>query len=227
MRWIRLPHFKLKVGDADDGRRVESAVRVLGRGLRNGRITLRLDANSAWTPEAARQRLSDWEALPITCVEQPLPRGDLAAWAGLAAATNIPLMADESLVTFEDGKSLIENRAASWFNIRISKNGGIIPAMRLAALARRHGIQCQMGCMVGETSILSAAGRWFLQLVPGIEIAEGSFGKFLLEDDVVNRSLRFGWAGGWRQVTGPGLGIDVSTEKLEAFSSTRPLHIHF
>jgi muconate cycloisomerase len=219
MRLLRLPHFKLKVGDEHDDERLAAAMRILGRGLRAGRITLRLDANGAWTLDQAMSRLSEWEALPITCVEQPLPKGDFAAWQKLAAATNLPLMADESLVTPDDAEALIVHRAASWFNIRISKNGGLIPAVRLVLLARRHNIECQLGCMVGETSILSAAGRWFLQLVPGIRIAEGSFGGFLLTGDVATRPLRFGWRGSWKPLRGPGLGVDVVPQQLDRFAA--------
>src|SRR5690606_34294275 len=114
----------------------------------------------------------------------------------------IALMADEALLTLDDAEELIDRKAVRWFNIRISKNGGLIPAIKLAILARRHQLFYQLGCMVGETSILSAAGRWFLQLVPNVRFAEGSFGKFLLTDDVVPKSLRFGFGGRWRPMTG-------------------------
>jgi hypothetical protein len=54
-------------------------------------------------------------------------------------------MADESLVTPDDAEALIAHRTASWFNIRISKNGGLIPCLRLAMLARRHGMHLLCG----------------------------------------------------------------------------------
>lgn len=227
MRVIRLRHFKLKVGDTGDDERVAQAVRLLGRAIAAGRATLRVDANSAWSLESARAKLAAWEDRPILCVEQPLPRGRMDDWAALARESNLPLMADESLVTLDDAEQLIAHRATSWFNIRISKNGGLLPALRLALLARRHRVQCQLGCMVGETSLLSAAGRWFLQWTPGIEIAEGSFGRFLLRDDVTDRSLRFGCGGAWTPMTGPGLGVMVSASKLTALASSKPETITF
>src|SRR5262249_49413012 len=147
-----------------------------------------------WTLEVARQRLAAWADLPITSIEQPLPRGQEDAWYHLLGASRIGLMADESLVTAADAETLLRHRAAAWFNIRISKNGGLLPAMRLAATAQKHGIRIQLGCMVGETSILSAAGLWFLHMVPNVRFAEGCYGKFLLRGDVASRTLRFGWA---------------------------------
>ena len=74
MRWYGLRDFKLKVGYDDDGERVRAAARGLGRAL--GRTaTLRLDANGAWTAGQAIERLSAWDDVPISTVEQPLARG--------------------------------------------------------------------------------------------------------------------------------------------------------
>jgi muconate cycloisomerase len=222
MRLFGLRHFKVKVGDAAEQARLVAAMRVLGRTLQAGRATLRLDANGAWTPQQARQRLGEWGRLPITCVEQPLGKVCLEEWTALAAESRIPLMADESLVTPEDADDLIRRRAAAWFNIRLSKNGGLLPALRLALLAARHGIHCQLGCMVGETSLLAAAGRWFLQLVPRISIAEGSFGRFLLSGDVTRKPLRFSYGGRWKAMAGCGWGAGVEEGLLREFSSRPP-----
>ncbi len=226
-RWARIGHFKLKVGDADDGARLDATVRALDRKLTNGKVTLVLDANAAWTLDEATEKLRAWQHLPITCVEQPLAKDAGKDWGELARRTSLPLMPDESLVTPDDAEAMIVQQAAGWFNIRIAKNGGLLPSLQLAVLARRHGIAVRLGCMVGETSILSAAGRWFLQPVPGVRFAEGSFGRFLLKDDVVSRSLRFGFGGRWRPMTGPGLGIDVEQERLERLALTAPTHVPF
>ncbi|MFQ5423887.1 MAG: enolase C-terminal domain-like protein [Phycisphaerae bacterium] len=227
LRLAGLRDFKLKVGDDVEVERLAAAVGVLKRSLRHGRTTLRLDANGAWSFDHAVRRLSEWRDLPIACVEQPLPKRQASQWAELARASSLPLMADESLVTFDDAEDLIVHRAARWFNIRIAKNGGLIPALRLAITARKHGIACQLGCMVGETSILSAAGRWFLQLVPDIRFAEGSFGRFLLTDDVTPRAIRFGFAGRWRPLTGYGLGVTIDPARLRRRAIQPPIEIQF
>jgi L-alanine-DL-glutamate epimerase-like enolase superfamily enzyme len=227
MRLFGLQDFKLKVGDAQDDERLAIAVRTLGRSLTRGRTRLRIDANGAWSLDQATERLRQWQPLPIACVEQPLAKDDRQSWSVLAGRTTLPLMADESLVTPQDAEDLLAGHRASWFNIRISKNGGLIPSMQLAALARRHNIQYQLGCMVGETSILSAAGRWFLQLVPHVRFAEGSFGRFLLRDDVVPKPIRFGFGGRWKPMTGPGLGLAIKPETLDRLASQRPERIVF
>lgn len=225
LAWIR--DFKLKVGETNDDERIKRSVAALGSSLRTGKTTLRIDANSAWDYATALERLSAWRDLPITCCEQPIPRTSHGDWPRLAEDSPIALMADESLVTPTDAEWLIERRAVRWFNIRISKNGGLIPAIKLAIMARKHNLFYQLGCMVGETSILSAAGRWFLQLVPHVRFAEGSFGKFLLTDDVVRRPLRFTFGGRWKPMNGPGLGVTVLPQKLEQLSVAPPTEIRF
>jgi L-alanine-DL-glutamate epimerase-like enolase superfamily enzyme len=223
MRCFGLRHFKLKVGDGDDDERLAAVVQALRRPLQHGRATLRLDANGAWSLDQAHECLERWASYPIVCVEQPLARGREEDLATLASASSLPLMADESLVTSDDAENLIVRRAVGWFNIRLSKNGGLLPAMRLAALARQHGIEFILGCMVGETSVLSAAGRCFLHLVAGARFAEGSYGRFLLRGDVASRSIRFGWGGKASAPQGPGWGVEVRPDLLQRRCPTGPI----
>ena len=63
---------------------------------------------------------------------------------------------------------------------RIAKNGGLLPALRIARRALEAGLDLQLGCLVGETSLLSAAGLAFLQACPRVRFVEGAFGRFLL-----------------------------------------------
>lgn len=227
MRLVGLRDFKIKVGDDDDDARLRAVAGALRRPLSRGKATLRVDVNGEWGLEEAVEKLARWREIPLACVEQPLPRNDNKAAAELSGRTTLPLMADESLVSLDDAEDLIVRRAAAWFNIRISKNGGLLPSLQLAALARRHGIACQLGCMVGETSILSAAGRWFLQIVPDVGFAEGSYGRFALCGDVVRRSIRFGLGGRWRPMSGPGLGVQVEAAALERLAVDAPIEIPF
>ena len=97
-----------------------------------------------------------------------------------------------------------------------------LPALRLAAFARRHGGLVQLGCMVGETSILSAAGWRFLQMTPGVTFAEGCFGSFLLRGDVASRPLRFGFGGRGVTLSPVGLGVDVAADRLVALCPGQP-----
>jgi len=224
MRWYGLRDLKLKVGYDNDLTRVETVVRTLGRSLGHS-TTLRLDANGAWTFEQAARQLGAMSSHLIACVEQPLARSDDERLAELKRSVGIDIMPDESLVTLDDAQRLVELGGIDRLNIRISKNGGLLPALRLAHFARRHELGCQLGCMVGETSILSAAGRRFLENVAGVCFAEGSYGRFLLTGDVVRRPVQFGCGGKPVALAGFGWGIDVQSDRLRQYALAAPTEV--
>jgi len=223
MRWFGLRDFKLKVGYADDVERVRTVAQVLklnrarSASEGRGRLTLRLDSNGKWKLDEAIAVLQAVNDVAIQFVEQPLDREDEGDLAALKKATGARIMHDESLVTMADAERLAGEGIADGFNIRISKNGGFLAAIRLAHFARKHDIAYQLGCMVGETSILSAVGRRFLQHVPGVIFAEGSYGRFLLGGDVVARPVRFGYGGRGTPMSGLGWGVDVRKELLQQY----------
>jgi L-Ala-D/L-Glu epimerase len=79
--------------------------------------------------------------------------------------------------------------------------------------------------MVGETSILSAAGLRLLENTPGVSFAEGCFGSFLLTDDVADRPLRFRYGGRLPRIGPTGLGCAARPERLERLCLGRPIAI--
>ena len=228
MRLFGLRHYKLKVGFDTDAARLEMLNRLMGSAARAGRGTVRLDANGAWDEERGRQVLDLCAELnlPVVCVEQPLPKGCEADLGRFRDQTGAAIMLDESVVTRLDAEELIEAGAADWFNLRLAKNGGLMETIRLAALAKRHGVELVLGSMVGETSILAAAGRKFLECVSGVRFAEGSFGTFLLSRDVTAKSVRFSCGGRWRPMGGLGWGVEVETARLERLCPEKPLEFH-
>jgi len=219
MRLFGLYDFKLKVGYDDDIDRIQAAGKALGRSL--GRTTTLIrDTNGAWSLDRAVEILQKTANIPISCVEQPFARSSENSLIDLKRDVDVVIMHDESVVTQADAERLLSLGIGGALNIRISKNGGFLPALRLARFARRNNLMFQLGCMVGETSILSDVGRRFLENVPGVTFAEGSYGRFLLEGDIVRRSLRFGYGGKPKPLPGLGWGVDVERERLAHY--TRP-----
>jgi muconate cycloisomerase len=124
-------------------------------------------------------------------------------------------MLDESLCSVSDGRRAIERGTCDLFNIRLSKCGGFVNSLKLAALAHGAGLGYQLGCQVGETGILSAAGRHFACSVGGIRYLEGSFDRFLVRERLTVEDLTFGYRGFAPALTGPGLGIRVDPDALK------------
>ncbi len=220
MYWYGLRHFKIKVGTVGDADRVWAAAKYLSPAIARRRASLRIDVNGGWTFEQTDAWLSTMAGVPIDAVEQPLPRGAEQQLAELIVGAYY--IHDESLISENDARKLIDLGVAHYFNIRISKCGGFMYSLRLAALARKHGVKIQLGCMVGETSILSAAGLRFLEVCPEVQWAEGCFGSFLLRGDVVRKPLRFGYGGRPPKSGVTGWGIEVDDALLSRWALATP-----
>jgi L-alanine-DL-glutamate epimerase-like enolase superfamily enzyme len=213
--------LKVKVGIAgqNDVKRLHITRSRGGR-----KIDLRIDANEAWTPVDACQRILELKPFGITAVEQPVPHKDAACLKEVRKDTGIPIMLDESLCSLVDAERAVSAGMCDLFNLRLSKCGGYIPTLRLAQFARAHGLGYQLGCQVGETALLSAAGRHFAASVADIRYLEGSYDRHLVYEALGTRDITFGWGGWAPALTGGGLGVDVDREALQRVSvRTEPL----
>ncbi len=213
-RFYGIRDFKIKVATAGWEERLAAAHGVLGSAIGRGRATLRADANAGWSYEEVIDALPLLERCGVSALEQPMRESDDAILPDIASRTSCALIADESLLGADDGQRLIETGGVGVFNIRIAKNGGLMPALRLARLALQNGIDVQLGCLVGETSVLAAAGAAFLASCPRVRFVEGALAPVLLRSDIVRRSLRPGWGGRVRELAQPGLGIEVDEERI-------------
>jgi L-alanine-DL-glutamate epimerase-like enolase superfamily enzyme len=213
MKVVGLKHIKMKVGVEDDVARVRAVRELLGPG-----VSLRVDANGAWNVEQAMEILQALAPFDIRAVEQPLPRGPLSELRRLKATSPVPIMVDESLVTVDDAQALITQQAVDYFNVRVSKCGGLARSLEIAARATAAGVKLQVGSQVGETAILSAAGRHLAASLPEAEFVEGSFGTLLLTEDVSADSVRFGHRGEAPVLTGPGLGVRIVPDRLRHYA---------
>jgi muconate cycloisomerase len=203
---------KVKVGIAghDDELRLRRLRRRLGR-----RIDIRVDANEAWSPAEVVDRIRALELSAISSVEQPVPHADVAVLAEVRRQVRVPLMLDESLCSLVDAERAAAQGTCDLFNLRLSKCGGFLPTLRLAQFARRHGLGYQLGCQVGETALLSAAGRHFAASVAGLRHVEGSYDRHLVREPLGTRDLTFRWGGWAPAMGGPGLGVTVDPRALE------------
>ncbi|MFG0334718.1 MAG: dipeptide epimerase [Maioricimonas sp. JB049] len=206
-------HCKLKVGvnGIDDTAVVRDCRRWMGQG-----IDLRIDANEAWRCSDLDEKLSPLLPFGISSVEQPVPHEEVDGLARYRERLDVPVMLDESLCSLTDARRAVDAGTCDLFNIRLSKCGGSLNSLELAALARKSGLGYQLGCMVGETGVLSAAGRHFASSVGGIRWVEGSFDRYLVREPLTDEDLTFG-RGGWANaLTGPGLGVKIATSRVRS-----------
>ena len=97
----------------------------------------------------------------------------------------------------------------------MSKCGGFIPSLRLAQFAKRHDLGYQLGCQVGETAILSAAGRHFATSVGGLRYLEGSYDRHLVWESLSLEDLTFARNGTAPALIRTGLGFTLDPLRLE------------
>ncbi|MBL8081650.1 MAG: hypothetical protein JNN26_03475 [Candidatus Obscuribacter sp.] len=178
---------KLKVGDDID----EDLVKIkLARSILGPAVKLRIDANCAWNFDLACLAMERFRPLGVVSLEQPLPRLETEGLARLQARLPETIVVDESLTTLNEAQRLIELKACRAFNIRISKVGGIVAAMKLVELARQASLECHLGAQVGESGILASAQKHLALAVPDLFAnVEGAMNLFLLKRDLTRECL--------------------------------------
>src|SRR5215217_7657877 len=219
MRAFGFRHVKLKVERDGSLPAARTARRLLGR-----RIDLRVDANMAWDVEQALAAISQLQGVGIRSFEQPIAAGDLAGLARLVAGTSAQIVVDEGLSDRESLQRFISQRACTGANVRISKCGGLVGAYARCREALDAGLMLQVGCQVGESSLLSAAHLALLSALasrtPGVRYAEGCFGRHLLREDPGSPLVQFGYGGRPpRRPAGPGLGVRIDQAMLERWAA--------
>ena len=151
--------IKVKVGldRGDDLKRVDVIRRAIGKTPR-----LRIDANQAWGRTAALSMLRSLEEHSIEFCEQPCLAADLRTLKFLSANSPIPIMADESLFSPQDALALDRDDVVPYFNIKLSKSGGLYQAQRIAHIAAAGGRVCMIGGMSESRLGVTAAAHFAL-----------------------------------------------------------------
>jgi o-succinylbenzoate synthase len=117
---------KLKVGAGTDDRQAGSVRQAIGDEVR-----IRVDANGTWTVEEAIDALRGLEPLGIELAEQPA--AGLREMALVAAATPIPIAADESVTKAKEATAAVRRDACAYATVKLAKVGGIGTASSIAA----------------------------------------------------------------------------------------------
>jgi L-alanine-DL-glutamate epimerase-like enolase superfamily enzyme len=160
---------------------------------------LRVDANTGWTPETARELLPAMVDLGVELIEQPFPTTRLDWLADLQQVSPLPIVADESCVTIEDLDALVGVTAG--VNVKLAKCGGPGAAARMLARAKELGFRRFLGCME-ETSVGIAASAAAASLADWVDLD----GNLLLADEPFG-GLELGADHRWQLTDTPGLGV--------------------
>ena len=161
-------------------------------------MRIRLDANNLWKDrcDEAIEYIIMLGIGRIFAMEEPVRAKDAEDISKFSIATGLPVILDESLCTLED-LSLYRNIAGNFIaNIKISKVGGLIRALKMIEELKKMRWPIIIGCHVGETSLLTRAALVVSGSAGDSLIAhEGAFGDYLVEREPASPMLKFGREG--------------------------------
>lgn len=207
--------IKIKVGSSDPTQDIES-VFAARRALGND-VSLRVDANGAYTFLEALGTLRAMKRVHLDLIEQPLASWDFDGSARLSTQIDIPIMADESCTTVQSALELVKKQAASVFDIKLEKNGGIHPSRKITALAQAANILLYAGSNPGST-IGAATAAHFFASIPHVIGGDFNVGQTKsLMADIAQKPLEI--RGAFALVPdGIGIGVDLDEKKLAQYA---------
>ena len=166
------PILKVKLG-TDRDLEIIGAIREVTDKL------IYVDANTAWSPKEAVSKIRQLEPCKIALIEQPTKAEDLLGLKFIREHSNLPIFADES-VNRSNGIPRLAG-VVDGINIKLSKCGGLLEAIRMIHVARSHNLQIMIGCMIESSISITAAAH----LTPLVDYADLD-GHLLVSNDPYN-----------------------------------------
>jgi muconate cycloisomerase len=205
--------FKIKVGvdevdaDAERTRRICDA---LGRGF-----LISADANQGFSADQAVRYVHAVADTALDFFEQPVRAHDLEGMAQVAAASRVPIGADEGIHSLDDIERHHERKAARGVSLKAIKLGGLHFVRDACMLCERIGFNVNISCKTGESSIASAAAVHLAAVIPslawGVTVTNTG-----LADDVTHSPLKTD-RGHVEVIERPGIGIDVDERRVRRY----------
>lgn len=112
----------------------------------------------------------------VEFIEQPMPAEMLEETAWLKQRVDIPLIADEAVLTSKEIPLLAD--AYDGINIKLMKAGGIQEALKMIRTARVFNLKVMIGCMIESSMAITAAAH----LSPLVDWADLD-GNLLISND--------------------------------------------
>jgi L-alanine-DL-glutamate epimerase-like enolase superfamily enzyme len=202
--------YKVKVGvgaPEADAARTRDVCAVLDKDC-----LVSADANQGWNAEEGIRYVRAIGDCGLGFFEQPVPAHDLAGMARVAAASRVPIGADEGIHSRDDIERHHQQRAARGVSLKAIKLGGVRAVFEAGQLCERLGMKLNISCKTGETSVASAAAMHLAAAVPslawGLTITSPG-----LAEDVVADPLRVD-NGHLTVLDKPGLGVEVDERRV-------------
>ena len=126
-------------------------------------ITIRVDANGAFTPREAYSLLERLAKLKIHSIEQPIAAGQWEEMTKLCAQTPLPIALDEELIRVQhavDKQSLLQTIIPQYIILKPSLLGGFTASEEWIAAAEAHNIDWWITSALESNIGLNAIAQW-------------------------------------------------------------------
>lgn len=160
--------IKLKIGAIDFDREVALLERVRQR-FSPREVELRVDANGAFSPADARQKLEILSRFCLHSIEQPIRAGQWEEMRKLCQDTPIPIALDEELIGVnrpEEKARLLDTVRPQYIILKPSLHGGLKGAEEWIRLAGERGIGSWVTSALESNVGLNSIAQWCATLNP-------------------------------------------------------------
>jgi muconate cycloisomerase len=200
-------HVKVKLGLHDE--RADVAIVRAVRAAAPDAV-LWVDANQAYTVDAALRVARQLSELDLAVFEQPVPANDIVGLRRLRSASPIPIAVDESLRHPTDLATFVRLEAIDVAVAKVQRCGGLTLALRQCQLAEDCGVPV-MGSGLTESDIGLAASLHLFAAF-GVDTPVDLNGRQFLTSPYATDPVIEVADGVATVPTGPGLGIGVDEE---------------
>lgn len=130
-------------------------------------VELRVDANGAFSPGNARERLEALARFGLHSIEQPIRQGQWEEMSRLCRETPVPIALDEELIGVDDPvlkRSLLETVKPQYLILKPALCGGFTGAEQWIELARQQNIGWWVTSALESNIGLNALAQWVVTL---------------------------------------------------------------
>lgn len=134
--------IKMKIGAIDFASEI-ALLKSIRQTFSRDEIELRVDANGAFSPKGALDKLQQLAALDIHSIEQPIKQGQWQEMARLCKDTPLPIALDEELIgvfTLDEKIKLLDTIKPQYIILKPSFIGGFKGTDEWIALAEKRNI---------------------------------------------------------------------------------------
>jgi len=158
--------LKLKIGAIDFLQEME-LLKTIRKSFSSEDLELRVDANGAFHPENALEKLKQLAIYDLHSIEQPIRQGQIEKMAELCAHSPIPIALDEELIGIADlnhKKALLDTIEPQYIILKPSLVGGFKASEEWIDLAEKSNIGWWATSALESNIGLNAIAQWIYSL---------------------------------------------------------------